>query len=270
MNYAYLNSEIVAFSDALIPVSDLSIQRAYAVFDYFKVLNKQCYHIDDHLARFKNSAELSYLKLPLSFEEIKRICNTLIDMSDLKKPALKLILTASTAESAKDNLIILSEELPTYTSKLYSKGIRLFTEAYQREMPSVKSTNYMNFFRLKRKLQLQANQDILYYNRSSITECPRSNFFAVKKNKVITSKDNILEGITRKSILTLIKGKYPCEIRNIPINEITEFDEAFVTSTTRGIMPVSEIDGIKISKGKIGPLTSDLRQLLDNEMENYS
>jgi D-alanine transaminase/branched-chain amino acid aminotransferase len=83
-----------------------------------------------------------------------------------------------------------------------------------------------------------------------------------QQNTLVTPANNILEGITRKTVLELAKGTYSVQERDILVDELHIAREAFLTSTTKSIMPITEIDGRQIGDGGPGPVTSRLAELM--------
>ncbi len=101
--------------------------------------------------------------------------------------------------------------------------------------------------------------DFLYHNNGIITECPRSNFFMVSpEGKIVTPANNILSGITRMKVLVLASNHLPIEERDIHIDELQTATEAFITSTTKQIIPVTRINGNEIGNGQVGDTTRKL------------
>ena len=100
---------------------------------------------------------------------------------------------------------------------------------------------------------------MLYYNKESITELPRSNVFIVTaNNKLVTPAHNILYGITRKNIIELAAEIMPVEERNISVEELLNASEVFLTATTKKIIPIVRINGQPIANAKPGPVTTKL------------
>ena len=90
----------------------------------------------------------------------------------------------------------------------------------------------------------QGADDILYHNEGFIRECPRSNFFFVTdQNVLVTTQEQMLKGITRKNIIEVCNSNgIPVEERIISIEELKTAKEAFITSSTKRIIPVHQID----------------------------
>ncbi len=206
-------------SEASVGVADLGLQRGYAVFDYVRTYNGKLFHFHEHFERLRKSSSALHLALPYAEDETSAIAEQLISESDLKNPAVRLILTGGYAYGSvaidRPNFIMTAENLPSYPGDLYTHGGKIITFEYQRELPRVKTINYMNAIRLEPLKQQKSAFDILYYYRNRVTECPRNNFFIFHGDTLITPKDNILLGITRKLILRLAQEHFGVEGTNV-------------------------------------------------------
>jgi branched-subunit amino acid aminotransferase/4-amino-4-deoxychorismate lyase len=100
--------------------------------------------------------------------------------------------------------------------------------------------------------------DVLYHYQDQILEVSRSNFFIVRDEVLITPTNNVLHGVTRKTILELAEQEMKIEMRDIHKDELALADEAFLTGTTKRIMPVIRVDDLIIGKGSPGKWTKVL------------
>jgi D-alanine transaminase/branched-chain amino acid aminotransferase len=149
-------------------------------------------------------------------------------------------------------------------------GIKLASYEHQRQLPQVKSTDYIMSIWLQEYLKEQQADDLLYYSNGTITESPRSNFFIVSnEDRVITPADQILKGITRKKVIELASSQFTIEERRVTKEEAYSAREAFITSTTKQIIPVVQVDGKTIGDGLPGSVTKKLMQQL-NEACGFS
>jgi branched-chain amino acid aminotransferase len=140
-------------------------------------------------------------------------------------------------------------------------GTRLATYQHQRQLPQVKTIDYLMAIRLQHFIKENNADDVLYDNGNEICECPRSNFFIVTKNdEIITPSKNILRGITRKKILGFSESKI--SEGTIKAADISNIKEAFITSTTKNILPVLKIDGKEVGDGNPGKITRGLYERL--------
>ncbi|MGM0589052.1 MAG: aminotransferase class IV [Bacteroidota bacterium] len=273
--FYYIDGSIVAKSEATIPVSDLGLQRGFGVFDFMRTYNGSLFHPMDHWARFQRSASELHLDLPVPYNEILEIGKDLLDRSRLDYPALKLILTGGdgTPSSPYDQprLIIMAENYPVYPDRLYRQGAKLITVEYQRELPQVKSLNYMNTLRLERFKNRYRAYDLLYHHSDyGVTESPRANLFMVTDDVLYTPSDHILKGITRNIILNLAEDVTKIQERPLSLSEVREADELFLTSTSKRIIPVTQLDDQIIGNGEPGPLTRMLMGRFDKYTAAYS
>src|SRR5699024_2571123 len=92
-------------------------------------------------------------------------------------------------------------------------------------------------------------------------ECPRANIFLITKDDVlITPEEHVLHGITRKHILEMAKAKFTVETRKVSVQDMENAAEAFITSTTKNITPVTAINDI-IYGSEAGPKTRILQEM---------
>ncbi|MBI2729893.1 MAG: aminotransferase class IV family protein [Sphingobacteriales bacterium] len=271
---AFFKNRFITNEEALLHVSDLSMQRGYAVFDFLRTVNGTPLFIDDHLNRFYASAEAIHLQLRISRDEIISVIRELIKRSGLTEAGIRMMLTGGYSPDsytpAEPNLIITCNPVKTATAEDFEKGIAVITYPHQRELPHIKSINYLTAVWLQPLLKEKQADDVLYYNASSITEFPRSNIFIITTdNKLITPKLNVLSGVTRKNIVSIAASILPVEERDISTTELMQAAEVFLTSTTKKIMPVISIDQKIIGDGHPGPITRKLYQQFIAWEKNY-
>ena len=262
---AYINNQFLSNDEALLHVKDLSMQRGYAVFDFFRTLKGIPLFIDDHLDRFYKSAAAMHLQIDKSKEEIKTIAQELIIQAALPEAGIRLMLTggysADGYQLAEPNLIITCNPAKTTTQEDFEKGYSIITHQHQRELPHIKSINYLMAVWLQPLLKEKQANDVLYYNKESITEFPRCNVFIVTaNNKLVTPARDMLSGITRKNVLSLAETIMPVIERDIPVEELTTAKEIFLTATTKKIIPIVKVNDKIIGDGKPGEFTTKLYQ----------
>jgi branched-subunit amino acid aminotransferase/4-amino-4-deoxychorismate lyase len=85
-----------------------------------------------------------------------------------------------------------------------------------------------------------------------------------------TEKDRVLQGITRKAILTLAPEVLPVELRAVHRDDVPRLSEAMLTSAGRGVVPITRIDGLPVGDGRVGPVVSELRRRYDAWTEAHS
>ena len=262
---AFLNNEFIEEEKATLQVSDLSIQRGYAAFDFFRTKNYIPLFLDDYLDRFFNSISLLHLQAMHTREQLKAIIYELIQKNKLAESGIRMTLTGGYSpdsyELAQPNLIVTQQKIQLTAPEKFMAGLKIITHEYQRDLPEAKSINYLVGVWLQQKVKERNAADVLYHQQGFVSELPRSNIFIVTHDKkIITPSVNILHGITRLKVLELAAGKYKVETRTLYIDEIKEAAEVFMTSTTKRLLPVSQVDDTVIGNGKAGSITTLLNQ----------
>lgn len=260
--YISVNGEIVQANSLSIPASDLAIQRGYGIFDFLVTVNSKPIFLEDHINRFYFSAKAMHLPVSLNKLALLETIEQLMQKNDLSNSGIRITLTGGDSPDGysigNPNLII-SQSPFNYQNQVFEKGLKLITHEHQRQLPSIKTIDYLKAIYLQPTIKAAGADDVLYFFNGMVTECPRANFFIVnEQNEVLTPKENILHGVTRKHILKL-NG---CTIKeaNITLTMLDSAKEAFISSSTKNILPVTAIDGKSIGDGKPGPISRNLYQ----------
>lgn len=259
----FLNDHFLENEKVLLHISDLSMQRGYAVFDFLRSANAVPLFISDHLDRFFASAASLHLPVRKSREGLSSIVHELIKRSSLSEAGIRIVLTGGYStdsyQPAEPNLLITCNPVKTTTQTDFEKGLSIITYEHQRELPHVKSINYLTAVWLQPLLKEKQADDVLYFKNGIVTEFPRSNLFIITAdNKLATPARNILLGITRKKVLSLAAEIMPVEERDITVEELQNAAEVFLTSTTKKILPVVKVNNKAIGNGKPGKISAVL------------
>lgn len=263
---AYINNTFVEEEKASLHVGDLALQRGYAAFDFFRTKNGVPLFLDDYLDRFFNSAAMMYLRPTQTRAELKNIINELNERNKLTESGIRMILTGGYSpdsyEPAAPNLVMLQQSLRLPSIEKFGAGLKVITHEYLRDLPAVKSINYLMGIWLQQKMREHNAADVLYYQNGLVSEFPRSNVFIVtNQGVVVTPDENILKGITRMKLLDLIRDKFDVEERELHLDEVKNAAEVFMTSTTKRLLPITQVDDVVIGEGKAGPLTTLLNNM---------
>jgi branched-chain amino acid aminotransferase len=257
--FTFVNDQLVPADEASLPVGDMSIQRGYGIFDFFKTLGGVAVYLDEHLDRFFCSAARMRLQLGNNREELKEMIRVLLERNGIADSGVRLTLTGGYSPDGyslvRPNLVIQQQPLATLITPEPSHSIRLMSYPHMRQLPDVKTTDYLMAIWLQPLLHEKGVDDVLYHQEGVIAECPRSNFFLVTDRDVlVTPGRDVLKGITRMKVLEVAKGRMATEERELRLEELRNAKEAFITSTTKHVLPVGEIDGVPVGEGKIGPV----------------
>ncbi len=274
MEYSFLNGEIVPAKLAKISFEDSSVARAYAIFEVLRSYNSRVFLFDEHLERLENSATIMGISLPLSKKDIKEATYKLIEKNKAKEFNIKIVVTGGRIDKGleiipgTENIYINLEKANDLPSRYYKDGIKLYPINHKREFPKAKTTNYL--FPIVERRELKDDFfDFLYCSDNKVLESSTSSFFIIKDDVLITPKENVLAGITKRFVIDLCKDIFKIEERDIDFSEIDEAQEAFLTATKKEVLPVVGIGGKKINDGLVGPRTKEIMNIFKEKISDY-
>ena len=261
----YLNGEFTLEKEASVPIADLGLTRGYGIFDFFRTYNGKPFLIERHLKRFSDAANKLAIPVPKCSDDIEKIVLALIQENNLNEAGIRLIITGGISSDGFSpgvpNFIITASPLPDYDPNCWLEGISIMTHDFQRVFPEIKSNNYLTAIHLQAKRKQENAFDILYTHEGKILEMTRGNFFLFKGNTLYTADSNILKGCTRNFVLELAENHFEIYQGDVWQDDLSDADEAFMTGTTKKIMPVVTVDGLPVGDGYVGENTKKLMEL---------
>jgi len=261
----YVNGTFTSKGNATLSPFDLGFLRGLGMFDTLRTYNRRPLFLEQRLSRFEKGAAELGITLKEERKNLPGIIHSLIENTPEEELIIRIIATLGDTEdgftpSGKSTLLILTspfhaEEWETTTP------IDTITIKAARVCPQVKTLNYLPA--AKALHNSKGVEEALYVNeKGELLEGTRSNFFALKEGKLITASKEIYQGFTRHLLLEKATSDMTVEFRAPHVDEIHTFEEAFLTASLRGIVPVGTIDGKSIHGKQIGPKTKELKQLL--------
>ena len=152
---------------------------------------------------------------------------------------------------------------------VYENGVKVITAELVRKDPRIKDTGFISSSIVERA-QVDADVfEVLLTKNGNILEGMTSNFYATKGNTLITARRGILLGVTRRAILRLARGQGMSIIYHSPSVD-KKFHEAFLTSSSRGVVPIIAIDGRPVGKGRVGRQVEMLSKAYQSYVEERS
>lgn len=144
-----------------------------------------------------------------------------------------------------------------------TRGARCLTSrAAGRRDPAAKTSDWMHMRKaLQADMPAGTYETFLVNEESRILEGMTSNFYAIYGGQLYTAGDGMLEGISRRIVLEICQGLLPVHLQAPLRDDVTKFGEAFLSSSSRGIIAVVEIDGESIGDGKVGATTKILQRM---------
>lgn len=295
---SYANGKYIHTSALNLPVAKdiIGTIRGFRIFTACRTLGNKIFRLEDHIERLFNSAQAIYMELPHNKDRLREIIQATVaknrkgqveqeeEIGQKEKKDLLLEIIYSGGEAAPNGIrpaglavlyiAVFSLKLPP--DNWYQEGIKLATYAYQRQWPEIKFLNYVGAVIAHQTVVKKYEADdalfISPHEKKIILEGTTFNFFIIKNGVIVThpADGKILPGITRKVALELacqqgIKTKEDY----FSLNDLLEVEEAFITSSTRNIVPVVRVDDIVIGSGQPGEITNKLARFFKEYQANY-
>lgn len=269
----YFNGNYVTEDQIKISVSNVGFLRAYSVFEFFKVKGSVPLFMEDHIDRLFNSAKGLNMEVPNSKSEIEQFVNELVGRNQLPYSSIKIILNGGDSEDGyspgEPQLILLNKPFQDLAVSEYERGASLMTYDYQRDLPKIKSTYYAQSVALQKEFVAKGHADVLYTHQGYLSEASRSSLFLIKNGEIYSSEYEVLDGVTRKHVIQAIQGDMKVHHTELQLKDLLETDEAFITSTSKKVLPIVKVDDQSIGDGKPGGLTQRVMQLFEKYLEDY-
>lgn len=260
----FLNGALTPESELKISPRDLGFSRGYAVFDFLRTYQKhKPFKLQEHIDRIFNSAKKIGLEIPWTKDQVHAwVLETVSANPSEEEKFIKIYFSGGVSDSmfptSEPTIIILVDPCFKYPKEWYEKGTGVITVKHTRYNSSAKTNNYIEGVKQTTLAKKIGALEPVYYSDSQVFEGSNSNIFAVIGGKLLTPKNNILEGITRGVLLQILKLNLPIEVRDFTIEELKNAKEIFMTGSAKEVVPVTEVDGEKVGECSVGPVTKEV------------
>ncbi|MAK15025.1 MAG: D-amino acid aminotransferase [Proteobacteria bacterium] len=271
MTICYLNEDFIELSKASISPLDRGFLFGDSVYEVLAAYNKNLFRLDDHINRLNKNLEFLGINLNLSDSEIKSILKE-VCLKNLEKNqiiylqisrGMEEIRNHIPKEDTKPTLFICSFEMKNVPNENNETIKAILSSDIRWKKSSVKSTSLLANVLYKIKAQEEGVDELLMSDAGFITEGAVSNVFCVNENRIFTPPldANILPGITRKVIIEIFEDlNLNFEEKKINEEFLFKSDELWITNTTKGILPIVELDKKVIGNGIPGKLFQSVKQ----------
>lgn len=252
-----LGTRTIAETEKCTPIGAYTSFRTY---DSFGVLR-----LTKHLDRLEETARLAGYEIELDRDDLKSTLTALLAVST---PGEKRIRVTIDLERNIGRIYIAMEPLKVPAPEKYENGIECRTAEAHRDNPRAKLSNFLARAQDIRSQEQEAFDEILMYTpEGDLLEGLSSNFFGIVGDTVYTAEEGVLSGTTRDFILFIAANLgIPVKFEPVKKDEIANLDEAFISSTSRSILPVRAIDGVSMRKEVPGPVTKRLMEKFREEL----
>lgn len=271
---AYLDGAYVPIAEAKIPVTDWGYRRSDVTYDVVSVWDGVFFKLDDHLARFSRSMAHFRLSPRESMAELRSILHETVRRTGLREAYVAMDCLRGAPppgvprhpSHARAYLLTFAtpyvwlmpqEKIERGTHLMISSTPRISEASVN---PRAKNFHFADMTRSMFEAEEKgADNPVLLDGGGYVTEGPGFNVFAVTDGRLATPDRGVLEGITRKATIELCaKLGLACEVRAMPVEELRNADEIFITSTAGGIMGATRLDGRILGNDRPGPITRRL------------
>ena len=271
-----VNGRISPEREAVIPVFDHGFLYGEGIYETLRTYNGRLFLFDRHMRRLRNSARLIDLALPFTDEELAAHIRDTIGAAKLdgSEAYVRVMITRGIGDLTYDlkatptpSWVIIVKPLASPPAEIYERGVSVALVDVVRNHPQsvnpmIKSNNLMNSaLAAQQAIKRGGFEAVMRNYRGELTECTQSNLFVVRNGAALTPplESGLLPGITREFLFELGR-EASIEVRGQVLRDDDLFsaDEAFLTSTTRELVPIVSVDDRQIGDGKPGPVTQKL------------
>lgn len=270
----WFNGRFTTTAERVVGVEDRGFQFGDAVYEVFKFLSRRPVFIGDHFRRLQRGLQAIEISEPWTEESFGAMARELLARTAFDDGIVYVQVTRGEGERShfysdhmQPTALAYSRKFrfPDETKKEH--GIRVITTPDLRwRHCDVKSVNLLANALAKKKAQRAGVDEAILIADGSVREGASSNFFAVRDGRIITHQldEHILPGVVRDHAIGLaLDAKIRVDERPLRDTELFDMQEAFITSTSMGVMPVTEIDGRRVGNGRRGPITTLLQRQFD-------
>ncbi len=279
---AFVGGEFVALEEAKISIFDTGFLHSDVVYDVTSTWKNYFFKLDEHLDRFGRSCAGFHLKNPHSNEETARILAEGCERAGIESAFIHMHVTRGTyPEDTRDPRLCDNQFMAYIVPYLWlwgeeksKNGVNLHMAKTERISSKSIDARCKNFHwgdliqSQYEAYDLDRDDSVLCGPDGNLAEGPGYNIFVVHSGTVATPDGNCLEGLSRRAAMELCEmEKIPVEVRKVRPDELRNADEAFVTSTAGGIMPVTRVDDRPLGNAAPGMITSRLMSLYWSKRE---
>lgn len=271
--FVSVSGKITTGEQAVVSALDHGFLYGEGVYETLRTYNRRPFCFERHMHRLRQSAQMIDLTVPLSDADLLSETEGLIAAcAEAPEVYVRILLTRAPGEISYDptgspatTYVIVAKPLTPPSAATYADGVKVSVVSHVRSYPNglsplIKSNNLLgNAMAAREAYRRGAFEGLMLNHRGEITECTQSNFFVVKRGRVLTPpiECGLLAGITRWFSIEIAPDAIgtPVDEAILHISDLLDADEAFLTSTTREIVPVVAVDGHRVGSGKPGAVT---------------
>ena len=272
MNQVYLNGEFLPAEQAKVSVFDRGFLLGDGIYEVIPVYNGHGFLLEGHLARLQNSLDGIQLANPHNDQKWSEIIAELIAKNGGGDQSLYLQLTRGVAprdhvfpDNVEPTIFLMSTPLKPVPSEWKQQGIKAITvEDIRWQNCDIKAISLLPNSLLKQRAKEAGAQEALLIKDDYLTEGAASNAYAIINGTIYTAPkdEKVLPGITRDFVLELAR-EHGMMVMELPVSleRLQQADEVWVSSSTKEVLAVTELDGQPVGDGMPGPIWKQIDAL---------
>ncbi len=263
------NGTLIEPAHASISIFNPVIYGAFGVYESIQLCSGVIFLLEDHLDRLAGSAAAIDLALPADLATIGHWTHQVVAANGYQDAILRLFALGPSPDNGPQ-VFIWPEPPRALSPHVYIDGVGAVTYQGERALPQAKSLNTLvNHMAKMRALQAGEHEGLLVDRHGCVTEGSSSNFFVVQDGHLLTARsEDVLAGVTQQEVLKLAdRLAVPVKRQPIPLAERDRWEEAFLTSTSRHVLPLVRLNGQAIGSGSPGPVTGRLREAFEESFQ---
>jgi D-alanine transaminase len=265
MSTVYLNGDFLPEGDACVSVLDRGFIFGDGVYEVIPAYGKLPFRLQGHLERLQNSLDGVRINNPHTADEWQYLIQKIIDANEGEDQSVYMQITRGAAKrdhafpsNAKPTVLIMSNPLSSANAELLKSGVAaITTEDIRWIYCHIKAICLLPNVLLRQKAIDAQSAEAILIRDGLATEGAASNLFIVHDGIIRTPPKGplLLPGITRDLVLELAEENHiPYEEANILEADLGRAEEIWLTSSTKEILPVTQLNGQPVGNGKPGPL----------------
>ena len=265
------NGHFMSPSDAHISIFNPVIFGAFGVYESIQLYAGAIFLLEDHMQRLAASATAIDLALPADLDTIADWTRAIVAANECRDALIRIFALGASPNNGPE-IFIWPETPRALPASLYEQGAGAVTYTGERALPQAKSLNTLvNHMAKARALAAGEHEGVLLDRDGNMTEGSSSNLFVVRGGALLTApEEDVLAGVTQIEVLQLAeKLGIPVLREKLPLADRQRWDEAFLTSTSRHVLPLVRLDGQPIGVGVPGPVTLRLREAFEERFLSF-
>jgi branched-chain amino acid aminotransferase len=274
MNFASVNGTIVPAEEARVSVLDNGFAFGDSVYEVMRTYAGRVFEPGRHFRRLRASAGRLGIEVNATDAELYGQVEALVARAEAGESYVRIIVSRGVGDCSYDfsriagpTVVMIQKPLSSPPARHYEEGIRVAAVSVRRNHPraldpGIKSSNLLNNILAVREAQARGCDEPLLLNHEGyLAEGASTNLFIVVEGTFLTPplSAGILPGITRAVVIELLASLgLRCHEKPLHLDTLLAADEAFMTSTTRELVPVRQVDDSPIGDGRPGPYTCRL------------